>query len=185
MVSDDQPPFYMTPGQAYPGLTVEMVVEDARWLENLPEVHELSEFCLQQAWMAVLVDKMAKDAFPVEISLYLASDESIQKLNVEYRHKNKPTNVLSFPMFEGWGAMVAMASQVPEVPLGDIVIARETILREAVEQNKGVKEHFIHMLVHSLLHLCGYDHEDEDEAENMEALETMVLGGLGIANPYV
>lgn len=106
-----------------------------------------------------------------ELSVVLCDDAYIQELNAEYRGKDKPTNVLSFPQDE-------------DFHLGDIVIAFETIKREADEQNKTFQDHFSHMLVHGFLHLLGYDHESDEEADVMENTEIQILGALGIKNPY-
>lgn len=137
------------------------------------------------AWKKILLEKKIKKPFSAEIAVYLSSDDEITKLNAEYRHKNKPTNVLSFQMFENWEHVELVAGQVESIPLGDIVIARETIEREAFEQAKNFRDHYSHMLIHGLLHLCGYDHENEQDAEIMESLEADVLKSMGIANPYV
>jgi probable rRNA maturation factor len=106
-----------------------------------------------------------------EISVVLTDDAHIQVLNRDYRGKNKATNVLSFPQDD------------PQM-LGDIIIAYETIIREAKEQNKIFEHHLMHMLVHGCLHLLGYDHETDSEAEEMEALEIEILSGLSVKNPY-
>jgi probable rRNA maturation factor len=102
----------------------------------------------------------------VTISIALGDDAFIQALNKEYRGKDKPTNVLSFQYESGWG----------DVPcIGELVFSRETIVAEAKEQDKEVRHHFIHLAVHGTLHILGYDHEQEDEAEAMEELENEVL----------
>jgi len=102
-----------------------------------------------------------------------------RSLNAHYRHKDKPTNVLSFPSGLPEG-------EVPEepYPLGDVVLAGETVLQEAGQQGIPVADHVAHLVVHGMLHLLGHDHERDDDAERMEALETKVLAGLGIADPY-
>lgn len=106
-----------------------------------------------------------------EVAVVLADDDFVQGLNKEFRGKDKPTNVLSFP------------SESPE--LGDIILAIETIEREAKEQNKTFREHTAHLLAHGFLHLLGYDHEQEKEAEKMERKEIKILKSLGIKNPYL
>lgn len=106
----------------------------------------------------------------------LSDDDNVLALNSTYRGMNKPTNVLSFPAGSGPRDGV--------IPLGDIVLAVETITREANEQGIPTAQHLQHLVVHGLLHLLGYDHEAEDEAEEMEALEIAVLATLGIPNPY-
>lgn len=117
-----------------------------------------------------------------EITVTLTNDATIQKLNRDYRGKDKPTNVLSFHM---WDSLKDIPSGAGETPFGDIIIAFETIQREAIEQNKTLADHFTHMLVHGFLHLCGYDHMNDADAEKMELLEIKILKKLGINNPYI
>lgn len=109
-----------------------------------------------------------KDA---EISFVLASDAFVKKLNRDYRGKDNATNVLSFPQDE------------PEV-LGDVVLAYQTIAREAAAQNKTFKNHLTHLIIHGILHLIGYDHETEKDAKKMESLEIRILKKFGVENPY-
>ncbi len=106
-----------------------------------------------------------------EISIVLAGDDFIQDLNKTYRGKDKPTNVLSFP-------------QDDPGCLGDVILALETIRREAVEQGKSLTDHTLHLVVHGVLHLLGHDHENDQDAEIMEQIEIKVLAVLGIKNPY-
>ena len=116
-------------------------------------------------------------AAPMELSLLLTDDAGIRELNRTWRNFDKPTNVLSFP---GGG------SPSPEGihHLGDIAVAFETVAREAEAEGKSLADHLTHLIVHGTLHLLGYDHERDEEAEGMEALETKALAGLGIADPY-
>jgi probable rRNA maturation factor len=124
---------------------------------------------------AVTVADEADDAF--EVSVMLTDDAHIQELNRIWRSKDKPTNVLSFPAPEQPGATGPRH-------LGDIALAYETLVREAEEESKDLAHHFAHLIVHGVLHLLGYDHEVEAEAEIMEALEVKALATLGIADPY-
>ena len=119
---------------------------------------------------------------PVEIAITLSDDVEIRDLNRDWRGKDKPTNVLSFPGLEG--AMAGFLPPDAPRPLGDIILAFETCRAEAEEQGKSLADHARHLVVHGVLHLLGFDHEDDAEAEEMEALETLVLAGLGIADPY-
>lgn len=116
------------------------------------------------------------DACDMELSIVLTSDSDIRSLNRQYRGKDKPTNVLSFPAWE------------PDLPgpalLGDIILAFETIAQESRDQGKEIADHYTHLIVHGFLHLLGYDHETEGEAEIMEGLEIKILETLGIENPY-
>ena len=113
-----------------------------------------------------------------EISLVFTDDASIRVINAEWRSQDKPTNVLSFPAFP------LAPGGMPGPMLGDIIIARETVEREAVELEKTVDEHLTHLMVHGFLHLFGYDHNNDEEAEVMEGLETRILAALGLSDPY-
>jgi probable rRNA maturation factor len=117
-------------------------------------------------------------------SLLFTSDIEVQALNREWRGKDKPTNVLSFPMVER-ADLSALALDGPPELLGDIALAHETCAREAAEKGVPLHHHAAHLIVHGLLHLAGYDHETGDEdAAVMEALETKALAIMGIADPY-
>lgn len=117
-------------------------------------------------------------------SLMFADDGEVHALNREWRDKDKPTNVLSFPMLEP-SDLVDLAPSGPPAMLGDIALALETCSREAGEKGVSIQDHASHLIVHGLLHLAGYDHEtSETEAEAMEALETKALALIGIADPY-
>jgi probable rRNA maturation factor len=112
------------------------------------------------------------------------SDAEVHTLNREWRTRDKPTNVLSFPMLER-EELEGLAQDGPPVMLGDIALAYETCAREAAEKGVTLEAHATHLIVHGLLHLAGHDHVESDEqAEAMEALETRILAKLGIADPY-
>ena len=111
-----------------------------------------------------------------EITIRIVDEAESHDLNLTYRGKDKPTNVLSFP-FE--------CPDEVELPLlGDLVICRQVVEREATEQGKPLEAHWAHMVVHGCLHLLGYDHIEDDEAEEMESLETEIMSSLGFADPY-
>jgi probable rRNA maturation factor len=121
----------------------------------------------------------------LEVSVKFAGDEEVRSLNAAWRGKDKPTNVLSFPMFEAALLPALGASAGGEVLLGDIVLAHGVCAREAAEKGVAVADHAAHLVVHGMLHLLGYDHEQGDEAaEAMEAIERAALAGLGVADPY-
>jgi probable rRNA maturation factor len=118
------------------------------------------------------------------VSLIFTSDEEVRALNAEWRQKDKPTNVLSFPMLEREDLLDLDEDGPPEM-LGDIAMAYETCKREAEEKGASLEDHASHLLIHGLLHLAGLDHEiSEDDAVAMEALEIKALALLGIADPY-
>ncbi len=117
-------------------------------------------------------------------SLLFTSDEEIHVLNREWRQRDKPTNVLSFPMLER-DDLLALGPDGPPEMLGDIALAHATCAREAEEKGVSLQDHASHLILHGLLHLAGYDHEISDaDAEKMEELEVKVLALLGIADPY-
>jgi probable rRNA maturation factor len=112
-----------------------------------------------------------------EIGVQLTDDAQVRALNARWRGIDKPTNVLSFP--------AANPSQIAAAPmLGDIVMGFETVAREAADEGKTLADHAVHLTVHGLLHLLGFDHQTTPEAERMEAMETAILARLGIADPY-
>lgn len=113
----------------------------------------------------------------VEMTVRIVDEAESHELNLTYRGKDRPTNVLSFP-FE--------CPDEVELPLlGDLVICRQVVEREAAEQKKPLIAHWAHMVVHGCLHLLGYDHIEDDEAEEMESLETQIMQGLGFDDPYL
>ena len=121
----------------------------------------------------------------VEISIRLTTDAEVQTLNAQYRHKDKPTNVLSFPMVQAdLLDTIGQNSDDGEVLLGDIVLAHETCVGEAQEKGVSLEDHATHLIVHGTLHLLGYDHMVGMEAEAMEAIEIDALKSLGLADPY-
>ena len=117
------------------------------------------------------------DGNEVEMTVRIVDEAESHELNLTYRGKDRPTNVLSFP-FE--------CPDEVELPLlGDLVICRQVVEREAAEQEKPLMAHWAHMVVHGCLHLLGYDHIEDDEAEEMESLETQIMQGLGFDDPYL
>lgn len=134
---------------------------------------------------------IAESAFPqlgqgdraVELSVRLAGDDQVHALNAEWRGKDKPTNVLSFPMTDG-DELEAAAQPGPELMLGDIILAHGVCAAEAEEKAIPLQDHAAHLMVHGTLHLLGHDHMDDDSAADMEAREVRALARLGIADPY-
>ena len=134
---------------------------------------------------------IAESAFPqlaaaeraVELSVRLTSNEEVRALNAQWRGKDKPTNVLSFPMLEEDDLQQANVAG-PELLLGDIILARGVCEQEASDKGVSVEDHATHLMIHGTLHLLGYDHHDDDEAADMEAREVRALQRLGISNPY-
>jgi len=152
-----------------PGLSVEVLRRCELW-GDVPGDAELTR-------AACAAFQAASGAKNCEISLLLTSDEEIRALNKSWRGKDEPTNVLSFPLGEG-------AHDNNPQPLGDVVLACETVTREAESRGIEVGHHSAHLVVHGVLHLLGYDHECEGEATRMEDLEVAILATLGLPDPY-
>lgn len=134
---------------------------------------------------------IAESAFPqltgasrhVELSVRLTSDDEVQALNAHWRGKDRPTNVLSFPMAETYELDQA-DEEGPGLMLGDIILAHGVCQAEAVMNGVSVEDHAAHLVVHGILHLLGYDHQHDQDAQDMEARETRALARIGIADPY-
>jgi probable rRNA maturation factor len=154
------------------------------WL-SLDILHEAGDWSrisdrdalIAEAARALAIHPRFASEAPAEACVALSDDATVRDLNYRFRGKDKPTNVLSFPALKGPGETEAGA-------LGDIILAQETIAREADEQGVTPGHHLQHLVVHGLLHLLGFDHETDGEAQEMEGLEIEVLATLGIANPY-
>ena len=160
----------MTPAtrkpRARPALRCTVIVLDECWTKSLPDAERLAKRATRAAFAG------ARRSGRRSLNVALADDKGVRALNARDRKKDKPTNVLSYPSGE-------------RDFLGDMVLARQTVWREAREQRKSAADHFIHLVVHGTLHLLGYDHETgEADAERMEALERRILAKLGIADPY-
>ncbi|MBM3519409.1 MAG: rRNA maturation RNase YbeY [Alphaproteobacteria bacterium] len=153
-------------------MNVTIDVDDAAW----GAVADL-EALTRQA-VAATLDRLGLSHGEMEASILFTGDAEMAALNRRWRGKDGPTNVLSFPAEE----ITAPAGEAR--PIGDIVLAAGTVARESAEQAKRIPDHMAHLVVHGLLHLLGYDHEDDAEADAMEALEIEVLDRLGIGNPY-
>ncbi|GAA5316279.1 MAG: rRNA maturation RNase YbeY [Candidatus Pelagadaptatus aseana] len=150
-----------------PKYDLQLDLQVASEAPNLPEQLQL------QQWAGAALQSPVEDS---ELSVRIVDAAESQELNHRYRHKDKPTNVLSFP------------ADLPEgidLPLlGDLVICAPVVAQEAIEQGKQLEAHWAHMVVHGTLHLQGYDHQDDREAETMEGLETRILMAMGYPDPY-
>ena len=149
-------------------LEVDVVEDDGDW-SRLPNAPDL----IAQAAAAV-AQELGGDAGSGMVAVALSSDACVKVLNGQFRGKPKPTNVLSFPAGEG----------APDGFIGDVILAAETVRREADEQGVTLADHLRHLAVHGILHLFGYDHISTGDAERMEAIEISILSRLGVANPY-
>jgi probable rRNA maturation factor len=165
-----------------------MIVVEVQHDENWPQNIGWDALALRAATAAVERTphgELATGTAAIEISVRLTTDAEVQTLNAQYRHKDKPTNVLSFPMVQAdLLDTVGQNSDDGEVLLGDIVLAYGVCAAEAAEKGISVEDHATHLIVHGTLHLLGYDHLDDDEGEAMEAIEIDALKSLGLADPY-
>ena len=146
---------------------IETEVADPTWTAALPDVQAVVGETVQ----AVLAQ--FDEGGASSVAILLTDDEAVRDLNKRFRDKDKPTNVLSFPALPG-----------PEPMLGDIALAYGVCAAESVEQNKTLREHLQHLVAHGVLHLLGYDHQTDAQAEEMEDLERDILRGLGVPDPY-
>ncbi len=154
---------------ATPPLHIEIARNTEGWPEHLDARAE-------EAVREALKQSKARVTGAAELSIVLTDDAEQRVLNRDWRGIDKATNVLSFPQIEPFGRVSGL--------VGDIILARETLVKEADEQGVSFDDHFTHLVVHGFLHLLGYDHIQDDEALQMEGLETQILASLGVADPY-
>ncbi len=159
--------------------TIDVLIAAAAWTRALPSVAAVCRKAARAAWASGAPAAVKRHGPAAEVSIALTTDAAIRKLNAAYRKKDKPTNVLSFPADDA----AALGGSVGLI-LGDVVIAYGTVVREAREARKSLKNHLSHMVVHGVLHLLGYDHETAPDAETMESLETKILSKMGVPDPY-
>ncbi len=155
-------------------MIIEVDVDDEAW-SVLPEASDL----LTRAADATFA-RLAPTHGDKVLSMSLTTDDEVAELNHLWRDKSGPTNVLSFPA----NPDMPLPPGEPR-PLGDVILAAGVVGTEAAKQNKALADHTVHLAVHGILHIMGYDHLTDTQAEEMEALEISILEGLGIANPYV
>jgi probable rRNA maturation factor len=152
---------------------IDVEIRDARWLADLRTARAL---CRRAALAALAGARQSRT--PAALAIALANDATVRVLNRDFRGKDKPTNVLSFP--------ADARATLPGEPrfLGDIVLARQTVAREARQQEKRLAHHLTHLVVHGVLHLLDYDHETAADTQRMESLEVRILAQLGVPDPY-
>lgn len=159
-------------------------IDHEGWLTKIPDAAQLSRKAARKGWA---LGRKALDAShilsgklpgPVEISVLLSDDGTVRSLNRDHRKKDTATNVLSFP------GDVDSTFPGSEILLGDIILAWQTVESEAQQEKKPVAEHMMHLVIHGVLHLIGYDHECDEDAAVMECLEVSCMANLGLADPY-
>jgi probable rRNA maturation factor len=163
----------MTPGGKSTRPAIVLSVEAGEWLPE-EKLRALSERAVEAADKVLALHASAVSISrrsPCELSILFTNDAAIRKLNQTWRGKDSPTNVLSFPQAAG-------------PLLGDVILSAETVAKEAALADKPLEDHMLHLIIHGYLHLLGFDHEAEDEAEKMEQLERVALRELGIPDPY-
>ena len=165
---DEEPPSRLS-------LALERVDDDGDWASVGP----VDDMIAAVAQVLAAAPELS-DVYPATAAVALSSNDAVRRLNAAYRGKDKPTNVLSFPAPD---LPETLADAEPRA-LGDVVLALETLIDESAAAGIPLAHHFQHLLIHGLLHLIGYDHESDAEAEEMEALETALLARLGIPDPY-
>lgn len=149
------------------GSLIELRIIEQKWQQNVQEILALLERCLAAVWQNL------PDQPKGMVSILLADDATLQSLNKQYRGQGQPTNVLSFP-----------AAGFPGAPAGDIALSYETCSRESVGRGITLEQHLCHLFVHGVLHLYGYDHQEQATAKAMEQLETKILLAAGYDDPW-
>jgi probable rRNA maturation factor len=168
-------------------IDLQFLNDDWRQLEN---IEELAKRAARAAFEAAQMSRFEpcgaerEEKGDIEVTLAFSDDEHVRRLNLEFRGQDKPTNVLSFPSGEDEIAMPGPDAPSRTCAIGDVIFARETILREAGEMNIPPRHHLAHLVAHGVLHLCGHDHINDEEAEIMENLERRALASMGVDDPY-
>ena len=169
-------------------VVLDVIVEDEQWTENVDfdavkVAEELKDLAFDYVAEAVKDHELLALDKTYSVNVCLSNDEEVHRLNKEFRGMDKPTNVLSFANIdedEFWDGL----SDTDEAELGEIILAYETLEREAALKGISIYAHYCHLLVHGFLHLLGFDHQEDEEAEEMEGLETEILAAFSIENPY-
>lgn len=181
-----------SPESPMPSSSFVLQIRDQRWDRPEFDWHEMVQSVLPLAFDVAVKARGNASEERGEVCLVFTSDAEVAVLNSQWRGKDGPTNVLSFPAgddeefnedCEEIGDVMDADGDADRV-LGDVILAFETIAREAEEQGKAFRNHTAHLLVHGVLHLLGYDHQTDEEAEQMEAIESQVLASAGIADPW-
>ncbi|WP_208432664.1 rRNA maturation RNase YbeY [Bartonella taylorii] len=153
-------------------ITIDITIDNSGWNDE-KMLYNITEKALTTTMHHLSLENVIS-----EVSLLFTDNKHMAQINAQWRNKNEPTNVLSFPAFP------LKVGQTPGLILGDIIIARETVALEASTEGKLFQDHLTHMIVHGVLHLLGYNHETDEEAHQMEKLEREILQKLFIKNPY-
>ncbi|WP_085783929.1 rRNA maturation RNase YbeY [Candidatus Nucleicultrix amoebiphila] len=160
-------------------IVIDIACDDEKWSVVINDYEAII-----QSRIRCVLEQVVPWLKNVEVSVYLTNNVNVQRLNKDYRHKDHPTNVLSFGVLNRPLKAGDLKNSKEPFFLGDVVLSYGVIQQEALEQNKNILDHLSHLLVHGVLHLLGYDHEDREDAENMENLEIDILKKFSIKNPY-
>ena len=164
---------------------LDVIIDDDRWLVD--DIENFANLIFSKTLEYIKKNELDNGIGfekPIRVCLCLNNDNEVQRLNSEFRGKDKPTNVLSFANIDDEDFLSDLNFE-EEVELGDIIMAIETVQFEAEQKGILLKDHFAHLLIHGLLHLFGYDHQNDEESDEMESFEIKILELLGIANPYI
>lgn len=163
---------------------IELVLDDKTWLKytNKTKVRSITKRALTDVTSSLGIDIAKNTTKTIELSVILTNNSTIRDYNKNYRNIDKSTNVLSFPIYEK--EIIEELKYNSYLLIGDIILSIDTILKESKDQNKQFINHLTHLIVHSILHLFGFDHINPQEAEDMETLEIKILNGFEMNNPY-
>lgn len=170
---------------------IDISTRTKKWSEE-KEIETFIEETCKKLILLTDLRKILSEDFELELSVILVSDPQIRKINSQFRDKSKATNVLSFPSLdENLIREIGLQKTLEDIKphqylmLGDIIISYQTLVKESLAQKKKFRDHLTHLILHSLLHLIGFNHEDDKMAEEMENLEIKILKKIGITNPYI
>ena len=167
-------------------IDLQIITEEPLWKKAIPDMKEVAEKVKNATFSYVDLHEniaLLQSSKPIKINLCLSNDEHVRQLNRDFRNKDKPTNVLSFANID-FAEFDMQNAPFAEVELGDIIIAYETMFKEAETENITLRAHFCHLLAHGFLHILGFDHVTDEEAEYMEHFEKEILKDIGVADPY-
>ena len=161
-------------------IKINLLIENTNW-KKIKNIKSLTLAVLNKTLQEIKYFKLCPGA---EVTIKLTDDPELLMLNNAFFNKNKPTNVLSFPFYEVIEGEFTLLTNSKKLYLGDIALSYTTIYNESVQQDKNFQAHFMHLLIHGILHLCGYDHDAPKKAKKMEGLEIEILKHFNITNPY-
>lgn len=167
-------------------MQIDFEIKSQKWLDYDDKINIKLQEIIDKIISYSFLQKKVSMKFVIELGIHLIDNKQMQKINHQYRHKNQPTNVLSFPNFDFLSEIdIKIANETKFIALGDIFLSYEQIQLESKEQHKKFYNHLIHLLTHGILHILGYNHENNADTQKMEKLEIEILKNLDINNPYL